>query len=256
MAYIIAVCNQKGGVGKTTTVMNVGSYLSAMGRKSLIVDFDPQANATTGLGIDYHRLPKTVYHHLLTLASPKESIYKTPVLGLDIFPASPDLNGAQIELNQIENKEYRLGQLLSELSPYYQYILIDCPPSLGLLTVNGLIASDYVLIPIQAQYYALEGLAQLITTIDLIRRNLSKDLKILGAVLTLYDKRNRLDRLVAKQIERYFPGYVFNSLIPRNVALAEAPSFGKPILQYNPSSDGARAYRQLTQEIISRLETP
>ena len=126
---------------------------------------------------------------------------------------------------------------------------------MGLLTVNGLIASDYVLIPIQAQYYALEGLAQLITTIDLIRRNLSKDLKILGAVLTLYDKRNRLDRLVAKQIERYFPGYVFNSLIPRNVALAEAPSFGKPILQYSPSSDGARAYRQLTQEIISRLET-
>jgi chromosome partitioning protein len=254
MAKIIAICNQKGGVGKTTTTISLGSYLAAFGRKTLIVDFDPQANATSGLGIDYAKLSKNIYHNLVFGFPASDTILTTPLFGLDILPASPELIGAQVELNVYENKEFRLSQLLHSIASQYQYILIDLPPSLGLLTVNGLIAADHVLIPIQTEFYALDGLSQLIHTIDLIRRNLEKDLKILGAVLTLYDKRNRLDRLVVKNILRHFPGYVFNAIIPRNVALAEAPSFGQSILQYSPHSEGARAYRQLAQEMIQRLE--
>lgn len=257
MVKVIAICNQKGGVGKTTTTMNLGAYLAAFGRRTLIVDFDPQANTTSGLGFDYKeykQLSTTVYHVLIGRISLQEAVKRTSVFGLDILPASPDLIGAQVELNVFPEKEFRLNELLSPLLPQYHYILIDLPPSLGLLTINGLAASQDVLIPIQTEYYALEGLAQLINTIDLIRRNLEKDLKILGAVMTLYDRRNKLDRLVVKHIRRNFPGYVFETIIPRNVDLAEAPSFGKPILQYNPYSDGARAYRQLAQELIKKLE--
>lgn len=256
MAKIIAICNQKGGVGKTTTTINLGAYLTALGRKTLIVDFDSQANATIGLGFDYTQLQRTVYHNLVFGFPLEETIRATPFLGLDLLPSSPDLIGAQVELNSFEGKEYRLKQLLSYLENRYQYILIDLPPSLGLLTINGLVAAEYVLIPLQTEFFALDGLSQLISTIDLIRRNLDEDLKILGAVLTLYDKRNRLDRLVVKNIIRHFPGYVFNAIIPRSVALAEAPSFGQSILQYNPRSDGARAYRQLAEEVIKLLETP
>lgn len=255
MTEIIAICNQKGGVGKTTTTMNLGAYLAALGKKTLVVDFDAQANATSGLGFDYKKLQKTVYNNLISDYSPKETIYKTSIFGLNILPASPDLIGAQVELSYFTNKEFRLYQILSSIKEYYDYILIDLPPSLGVLTVNGLVAADQVLIPLQTEYYALEGLSQLITTIDLIRRNLEKDLKILGAVLTLYDKRNRLDRMVLKHIRRDFPGYVFDAIIPRNVSLAEAPSFGQSILQYNPNSEGARAYKQLAQELIKKLET-
>jgi len=254
MSEIIAICNQKGGVGKTSTTVNLGAYLAGFGKRTLIVDFDAQANTTSGLGFDYKKLSKTVYNVLISNSPPEEIIYKTSVLGLHLLPACPDLIGAQVELNHFENKEFRLAQILSSLRPAYDYILIDLPPSLGILTINGLVAADQVLIPIQTEYYALEGLAQLITTIDLIRRNLEKNLKILGAVLTLYDKRNRLDRMVAKHIRRNFPGYVFDVEIPRNVSLAEAPSFGKPIIQYNPYSEGARAYRQLAQELIKKLE--
>lgn len=255
MTEIIAICNQKGGVGKTTTTMNLGAYLAALGKKTLVVDFDAQANATSGLGFDYKKLQKTVYNNLISDYSPKETIYKTSIFGLNILPASPDLIGAQVELSHFTNKEFRLYQILSSIKEYYDYILIDLPPSLGVLTVNGLVAADQILIPLQTEYYALEGLSQLITTIDLIRRNLEKDLKILGAVLTLYDKRNRLDRMVLKHIRRNFPGYVFDTIIPRNVSLAEAPSFGQSILQYNPNSEGARAYKQLAQELIKKLET-
>lgn len=254
MAEIIAICNQKGGVGKTTSSVNLGAYLAAFGRKTLIVDFDPQANATSGLGINYVKLTKNIYHNLIFGFSLEETIQQTPLFGLDILPASPELIGAQVELNSFEDKELRLKQLLNYVQSQYHYILIDLPPSLGLLTVNGLVAADYVLIPIQTEFFALDGLSQLINTIDLIRRNLGKDLKILGAVLTLYDKRNRLDRSVAKNILRHFPGYVFNVIIPRNISLAEAPSFGQSILQYNPHSEGARAYRQLAEEVIKRLE--
>ena len=254
MTEIIAICNQKGGVGKTTTTMNLGAYLAALGKRTLVVDFDAQANATSGLGFDYKKLQKTVYDSLISNDSPQKMIYKTSIFGLNIFPASPDLIGAQVELNRFTNKEFRLYQVLSLIKEHYDYILIDLPPSLGVLTINGLVAADQVLIPLQTEYYALEGLSQLITTIDLIRKNLEKDLKILGAVLTLYDKRNRLDRTVLKHIRRNFPGYVFDAVIPRNISLAEAPSFGKSILQYNPHSEGARAYRQLAQELIKKLE--
>ncbi|MGB9726731.1 MAG: ParA family protein [Minisyncoccia bacterium] len=254
MAEIIAICNQKGGVGKTTTAVNLSSYLAYFGRKTLVVDFDPQANATSGLGINYKNLNKTIYHLLIKKGLIKEILLNSQVFGLDILPASPDLIGAQVELSSFENKERRLEEILALLVPYYQYIIIDLPPSLGLLTINGLVASEYVLIPIQTEFYALEGLAQLVSTIDLIRRNLDKDLKILGAVLTMYDKRNKLDRLVVKHIIRHFPGYVFNSIIPRNIDLAQAPAFGKPILLYNSNSNGAKAYKNFTQELISLLE--
>ncbi len=254
MAKTIAVCNQKGGVGKTTTVVNLAAYLAAEGRKTLVVDFDPQANATAGLGLDYQKLPKTVYQTLISSLDPQQVIQKTSIFGLDILPSSPHLIGAQVELKNWPEKEIRLWQVLRPVQPLYNYILIDLPPSLGLLTINGLVAADAVLIPIQTEFYALEGLAQLINTIDLIRRNLGKDLRILGAVLTLYDKRNRLDRLVAKHIRRHFPGYVFEAVIARNVSLAESPSFGQPILNYNPRSEGARNYRQLAREFIQKNE--
>ncbi|MDD3098505.1 MAG: ParA family protein [Candidatus Pacebacteria bacterium] len=254
MSEIIAICNQKGGVGKTTTTISLGAYLAAFGRKVLLVDFDAQSNTTSGLGFDYKKLKKTVYNTLVLNDSPQETIYKTSVFGLHLLPASPDLIGAQVELNHFDNKEFRLAQILSSIAQYYNYILIDLPPSLGVLTINGLVAANQVLIPIQAEYYALEGLSQLITTIDLIRRNLEKDLHILGAILTLYDKRNRLDRMVAKHLRRNFPGYVFDITIPRNISLAEAPSFGKPIIQYNPYSEGARAYQQLAKELIQKVE--
>ncbi|NMB92407.1 MAG: ParA family protein [Parcubacteria group bacterium] len=255
MAKIIAICNQKGGVGKTTTAISLGSYLAALGRKTLLVDFDPQANATSGLGINYAKLPQNVYHNLIFGFALENTIQHTPLFGLDILPASPELIGAQVELASFQGKEYRLKELLNHVKSDYQYILIDLPPSLGLLTVNGLVAAEYVLIPIQTEFFALDGLSQLINTIDLIRRNLDEDLKILGAVLTLYDRRNRLDRLVVKNILRHFPGYVFNAIIPRNISLAEAPSFGQSILQYNPHSEGARAYRQLAEEVIKILES-
>lgn len=256
MSEIIAICNQKGGVGKTTTTINLGAYLAAFGKKVLLIDFDAQSNTTSGLGFDYKKLQKTIYNVLVSNSPLEEIIYKTSVFGLHLLPASPDLIGAQVELDHFVNKEFRLMQILAPIKQQYDYLLIDLPPSLGVLTINGLVAADQVLIPIQTEYYALEGLSQLITTIDLIRRNLEKDLRILGAILTLYDRRNRLDRMVAKHIRRNFPGYVFDVEIPRNVSLAEAPSFGKPIIQYNSFSDGARAYRQLAQELIKKTEKP
>lgn len=254
MGEIISICNQKGGVGKTTTCLNIGAYLAIRGRKTLIIDFDPQANATKGLGLDQQNLKKNIYHLLLGLASFEEVIYPTKIFGLEMIPASIDLNGAQIELLKFSNKEEILSQLLSKIENNYQYILIDLPPSLGLLTINGLVASKRVLIPVQSEFFALEGLKQLIFTLDLIKRNLEKDLKILGAVLTLFDKRSRLSHLVEKNLRRNFPGYVFQTVIPKNVALAEAPSLGKTILEYSPLSNGARAYFYLTQEIINLLE--
>ncbi len=242
--------NQKGGVSKTTTGINLGSYLAALGKYVLLVDIDPQANATSGLGINPRTVPLNLYHSLIGGLLPEEIIKKTGLFGYDIIPSSSDLAGATIELVNMPNREYRLHELLRQVRTNYDYILIDCPPSLGLLTINGLVAADEVIIPVQCEYYALEGLGQLLRTVELIEENLESPTKIKGALLTMYDRRNRLSRQVRKEMERNFSGYVFESIVPRCIKLAEAPSFGQPIIQYNPHSKGAKAYRLLAQEII------
>lgn len=251
MAKIIALTNQKGGTGKTTSTINLAAFLAALGKFVLLVDLDPQANATSGLGIEPEQVKKSLYHTLAGQASFDEVIKKSNILGLEVLPSSADLAGATVELVNVEEREFRLQKLLSSIRTNYDYILIDCPPSLGLLTVNGLVAAESIIIPVQCEYYALEGLGQLFNTIKLIQDSLQPNLEILGAVLTMYDKRNRLSRQVLKEVIRYFPARVFEAIIPRNVSLAEAPSHGQSILKYDPHSKGARAYRQLAQEVIS-----
>ncbi|MAF20632.1 MAG: chromosome partitioning protein ParA [Parcubacteria group bacterium] len=251
MAQIIGLVNQKGGVSKTTTGINLSTYLAVMGKYVLLVDIDPQANATSGIGLDPQAVPLNLYHSLIGGLLPEEVIRKTGLFGCDIIPAASDLAGATIELVSVSNREFRLYELLRQVRTNYDYILIDCPPSLGLLTINGLVAADEVIIPVQCEYYALEGLGQLLKTIELVKENLGSPLKVKGALLTMYDRRNRLSRQVRKEMERNFAGYVFETIIPRCVKLAEAPSFGQSIIQYNPRSKGARAYRQLAQEIIN-----
>ncbi len=251
MARIISVVNQKGGVGKSTTSVNLLSYLAALGKYVLLVDIDPQANATSGVGIDFRTVPLNLYHSLIGGLLPEEVIRQTGIFGYEVMPSAPDLAGATIELVGESNREFKLYELLRKIRTNYDYILIDCPPSLGLLTINGLVAADEVIIPVQCEYYALEGLGQLLKTIELVQDNLDSPIKVKGALLTMYDKRNRLSRQVRKEIERNFDGYVFESVIPRCVKLAEAPSFGQPIIQYNPRSKGAKSYRQLAEEIIS-----
>lgn len=251
MAQIIGLVNQKGGVSKTTTAINLCAYLAAMGKYVLLVDIDPQANATSGVGINPQTVPLNLYHSLIGGLLPEEVVRKTGIFGYDIIPAAPDLAGATIELVSVPNREFKLYELLRRIRTDYDYILIDCPPSLGLLTINGLVAADEIIIPVQCEYYALEGLGQLLRTIELVQDNLGSNLKIKGALLTMYDRRNRLSRQVRKEMERNFAGYVFGSVIPRCVKLAEAPSFGQTIIQYNPRSKGAKSYQQLAQEIIS-----
>ncbi len=251
MAQIISLVNQKGGVSKTTTAINLASYLAAMGKYVLLVDIDPQANATSGIGFDTETLPLNLYHSLIGGLLPEEIIRKTKLFGYDILPSNSDLAGATVELVNMSNREFKLYELLRRIRTNYDYILIDCPPSLGLLTVNGLVAADEVIIPVQCEYYALEGLGQLLKTIELVQDNLGSPIKIKGALLTMYDKRNRLSRQVRKEMDRNFAGYVFESIIPRCVKLAEAPSFGQSIIQYNPRSKGARAYQNLAKEIIN-----
>ena len=250
MAQIISLVNKKGGVSKTTSAVNLGAYLAAMGKYVLLVDLDPQANATSGVGVKQERAPLSLYHSLVGGLLPEETIRKTELFGYDLMPASPDLAGATIDLVSQPNREFKLYELLRRVRTNYDYILIDCPPSLGLLTINGLVAADEVIIPVQCEYYALEGLGQLLKTIALIQENLGRHLKVKGALLTMFDRRQKLSWQVKKEVERNFPGYVFESVIPRCVRLAEAPSFGKTILQYDPRSKGAKAYQQLAQEIL------
>lgn len=250
MARVISLVNQKGGVGKTTTAVNLGAYLSEMGKFVLLLDLDPQANATNGIGID-SRQAQGLYQVLSGGARAKDVIKKTQMAGYDIMPSSGELAGARVELIERDNREFQLREILADIRTLYDYIIIDCPPSLDVLTVNGLVASDSVIIPVQSEYYALEGLGQLLETVDLIKTNIQPSLEILGAVITMYDKRNKLCRGVAKEVQRHFPGRVFSSMVPRCVNLAEAPSFRQTILEFNKWSKGAKAYRQLASEVIN-----
>jgi len=252
MAKIISLVNQKGGVGKTTSAINLATYLAAAGKFVLLVDLDPQGNASSGLGINISEIEKSLYHSMIIGEHPSKVIIKTETFGHDLMPASQDLAGAGIELVHMDNREFRLYNVLREIRTNYDYIIIDSPPSLGLLTINGLVASDEVIIPVQTEYFALEGLSQLLNTINLVRENLQPDLKIMGALLTMYDKRNRLARQVIKEVRDHFPGFVFDSVVPRSVRLAEAPGFGKSILGFDQFSKGARAYKNVAREIIEK----
>lgn len=250
MARVIAICNQKGGVGKTTTTTNLAAYLAAMGKYVLLVDLDSQANATVGLGINVGAEEGHIYHALINDQNALGLLKKTSIFGFDVLPASQSLAGATVELVNMEERESRLKKVLNSVRSNYDFILIDCPPSLGLLTVNGLAAAERVIIPVQCEYFALEGLSQLLKTVELVRQGLNPDLQVLGVVLTMYDKRNQLANQVVNEVHRNFPGRVFDAVIPRMVSLAEAPSFGKTILQFDPNSKAARSYRQLAEEVI------
>ncbi len=252
MARIIALVNQKGGVGKTTTAVNLATYLNSAGKKVLLVDLDPQGNASSGLGVDTQGLKKSLYDSLVSKIHPKEIIVNINTEGLDLLPSNQELSGAAVELVGVKDREFQLKKVLNQIKDDYDFVIIDSPPSLGLLTINGLVASSEVVIPVQTEYFALEGLGQLLNTIDLVKENLKPDLDITGIVLTMYDKRNRLARQVVKEVKKYFPENVFNAVIPRTVRLAEAPSFGKSILHFDRFNKGAQAYRQLAEEVIAR----
>jgi len=253
MARIINICNAKGGVGETTTTNSLAAYLAAMGKYVLVVDLDPQANATGGLGIRLAEDHLNLYHTIIDDQNPEAIIKKTSIFGFDILPSAANLAGATVELVAMEEREFKLRHALNKIRTNYDYILIDSPPSLGLLTVNGLAAAEQVIIPVQCEYYALEGLSQLLTTIELVRNSLNPQLKILGVLLTMYDKRNRLAQEVVMEVKKNFPGHVFETLIPRSVSLAEAPSHGKTILQFDEYSKGGQAYKLLAEEVIKLL---
>lgn len=241
-------------MGKTTSTINIARYLAEAGKKVLLVDLDPQGNASSGLGIDAKSVEKNLYHAMILNVPPQEIILRTETEQLHIIPAAQDLAGAEIEMVHIDSREFRLYAALRHVRPYYDYILIDSPPSLGLLTINGLVACDEVVVPVQTEYYALEGLSQLLGTIELVREHLQPNLKIMGALLTLYDRRNRLARQVVSEVRAHFPGPVFESVIPRSIRLAEAPSYGKSILDFDAFSKGARAYKSVVREILAQEE--
>jgi len=251
VSRIISIVNQKGGVGKTTTAVNLGAYLAKKGKFVLLIDMDPQANATSGLGIDHNNLEKGIYEVISGNEKFSNIMLKTSQVGYKIAPSTQGLAGATVELVNVDNREYKLQQAICEIRNDFDYIIIDCPPSLGLLTINALVAAEEILIPIQSEYYALEGLGQLLNTLDLIKENLQPDLKILGAVITMFDKRNKLSDQVHQEVKNHFRFRIFNSVIPRNVRLTESPSHGLTILEYDPSSKGAKAYEQLADEIIN-----
>lgn len=257
MSKVIAVCNQKGGVGKTTTSINLSACLAAAERKTLIIDMDPQSNATTGLGFDKSTLDVSIYDVLTSITESPDNVSLSDIIlhsesikFLDIAPASPDLAGAEVELVNTIAREKRLSNAISSVREQYDYIIIDSPPSLGLLTVNVLTSADSVLIPIQCEYYALEGLAELLNTVRLVQKNLNPNLIIEGALLTMYDNRLNLSRQVAEDVRSCFSGKVFDVLITRNVKLSEAPSFGKPIILYDIMCSGAENYLNLAKEIM------
>ena len=254
MGKVVAVANQKGGVGKTTTAINLSSAIALEGRSVLLIDMDPQGNATSGLGIDQGSLKRSTYSCLAKTSTIQESSTETSVTGLSLLPANADLAGAEVELVNVEGRESHLRTIIGEVKEKYDFVFLDCPPALGILTVNALTAADSVLIPVQCEYYAMEGLTRLIGSIDLVRQSFNSPLDLEGIVLTMFDSRNTLSRQVAEQIRSHFLDKVYQVVIPRNVSLAEAPSYGRPGILYNVASAGSQAYVLLAKEFIAHGE--
>ena len=252
MTRIIALANQKGGVGKTTTAINLSAALAADGKRVLLVDADPQANASSGLGVDIRELQASIYECLVSGTNPKEAVMETEVENLHLIPSHIDLVGAEIEMLNLPDREQLLKRVLQQIREDYDYILIDCSPSLGLITVNALTAADSVIIPVQCEFFALEGIAKLLNTIKIIKSQLNPSLSIMGFVLTMYDNRLRLSNQVLDEVRRHFGDLVFSTVIARNVRLSEAPSHGQTILDYEPKSKGAVAYKALAKEVMNR----
>lgn len=252
MGKIVAFSNQKGGVGKTTTCVNIAAYLASMGYKVLIVDLDPQGNATTGLGFAKSEVKNSVYNTMIDEMPLTEAVLKTETDNLDILPSNIDLAGAEVELVYVKDREHVLKRVLEAARPVYDFITIDCPPSLGLLTINALAAADTVMIPIQSEYYAMEGLSQLMNTIRLVKKHLNAGLEIEGVVLTMKDNRAIISRQISEEIRKYFNKKVYDTVIPRNIRLAEAPSHGKPIMTHDNKCSGAKAYLALTEEFLAK----